>query len=363
MKLFEFRPVIVQRGFSLVELMVALVIGIVSTLALMQVGVTFEDQRKTTMGSGDMVDASAVALTTLRSNLQLAGFGLNAPAVIGCNLTIFRESDGSTVNMPLTPLDIVQEGANDVISVRSADFRRYADSRFADHTGNGNPFVLDRIYGFNVGDVFLVAHENEALALPCNFGEVTGVVSDPINPSGSIEHRNGAGGRYNAAGGNGVAYLDLGSGKGIMYNLGPQPVFTQFRVANGRLQRLDILSGVTTDILDDVVSFQAQYGFRDAAGKLVWSNTVIDADGKGTVGDDGDWYSLIAARVAVVIRHGKMEKPNEETGQCDASKPTETWSFGSLDVSALPDGRCYRYRIIETVVPMRNLMWGQEKKS
>jgi Tfp pilus assembly protein PilW len=51
-----------QLGLSLVELMVAMVIGLVSMLVLMQVGIVAENQKRTTIGSGSAVDSTAVAL-------------------------------------------------------------------------------------------------------------------------------------------------------------------------------------------------------------------------------------------------------------------------------------------------------------
>ena len=40
-----------QKGLSLVELMVALVIGMLTTLVIMQVFTVFEDQKRATTGS------------------------------------------------------------------------------------------------------------------------------------------------------------------------------------------------------------------------------------------------------------------------------------------------------------------------
>ncbi len=76
-------------------------------------------------------------------------------------------------------------------------------------------------------------------------------------------------------------------------------------------------------VVDNIVSIKAQYGF-DArvlpnynpalppAGNgmqvTVWSNTMIDADSDGTVGDPGDFQRVAAVRLAVVARARSVEK-------------------------------------------------------
>ena len=49
--LFDKRTFNNQAGFSLVELMVGLVIGLMATLVIMQVFSTFEGQKRTTTGT------------------------------------------------------------------------------------------------------------------------------------------------------------------------------------------------------------------------------------------------------------------------------------------------------------------------
>jgi type IV pilus assembly protein PilW len=142
-------------------------------------------------------------------------------------------------------------------------------------------------------------------------------------------------------------------------------------------------------LASDIVNLQAQYGFDTRAGVQVdsrvdkWSSVMLNADGTGTTGDGGDLARMIAVRVALVARSPIKEKRNA-AGVCDTTIDTATtnpvraansptWMAGNpttgilestpIDVSknsdgtANPDWKCYRYKVFETVAPLRNLLW------
>ena len=73
-----------------------------------------------------------------------------------------------------------------------------------------------------------------------------------------------------------------------------------------------------------------------------------------------DWAQVLAMRLAVVARSGLREKANPATGVCDITTAAPTWSGGTLDVSTDPNWQCYRYRVFETTVPLRNMIWRPE---
>jgi type IV pilus assembly protein PilW len=85
------------------------------------------------------------------------------------------------------------------------------------------------------------------------------------------------------------------------------------------------------------------------------------------------WANLIAVRIAAVSRSAQPEKPSSGvvTDPCDATTTEPQWTgtpwaaalgyATRLDVSAsvaAPDSwKCYRYRVFETTVPLRNWIW------
>jgi type IV pilus assembly protein PilW len=74
-----------QRGVTLIELMVGMVIGMLAILVISQVLLVSEGQKRTTTGGADAQVNGALALYTLQRDIQTAGYGFtSSPALIGC---------------------------------------------------------------------------------------------------------------------------------------------------------------------------------------------------------------------------------------------------------------------------------------
>ena len=61
------------KGFSLVEIMVALVIGMIAVLVVMQVARMSEGQKRTTTGAGDAQSSAALAMYSVQRDIKQAG--------------------------------------------------------------------------------------------------------------------------------------------------------------------------------------------------------------------------------------------------------------------------------------------------
>ena len=68
-----------------------------------------------------------------------------------------------------------------------------------------------------------------------------------------------------------------------------------------------------------------------------------------------------AIRIALVARSTQYERP-EPGSTCNTTTPAmaAAWSsWASFNTSNYPsDWQCYRYKVFETVVPLRNVLWG-----
>jgi type IV pilus assembly protein PilW len=62
----------------------------------------------------------------------------------------------------------------------------------------------------------------------------------------------------------------------------------------------------------------------------------------------------------MLARIGNYEKP-ASGANCDATTAAPTWtggSFPAVDIATVTSqDRCYRYRVFETTVPLRNMIW------
>ena len=94
-----------SAGFSLVEIMVAMVIGLLGMVIMLQVYTNFEGQKRTTAGGDDAQNAAAIALSGLQNNIQQSGWDI-ASGVLGCNLTLPASGVLPARVVPIAPVVI-----------------------------------------------------------------------------------------------------------------------------------------------------------------------------------------------------------------------------------------------------------------
>jgi type IV pilus assembly protein PilW len=219
------------------------------------------------------------------------------------------------------------------------------------------------VFNFNLGDAFLLYQSGKG----CIVGQVTSkdvaankltYAPDPSYPSPYTHHPEAS--IYNKVGGitsADAALFKFTDGSKIL-NLGPIPSLTTYSVINGALNSdaSAVFSGANEVVADGIVNLQAQYGvdtngdgtvdaYIDApAGNPHISD--LNADGKV---NQADWLRVRAIRVAILARGIQRENA------CDSKQPT--WSGGNFDMTTLPNWQCYRYRVFETVMPLRNVLW------
>src|SRR4051812_9186196 len=97
-----------HSGFTLIELMIGVVIGLMASLAVTHVLVNSEGQKRTTTSGSDAQVNGALALTTLQRALQPAGYGFTTtPNLIGCTVTaVFSGATVTDFPATLVPVTI-----------------------------------------------------------------------------------------------------------------------------------------------------------------------------------------------------------------------------------------------------------------
>lgn len=394
-----------QRGLSLIELMIALVIGLITILVITQFTISFQAQKRATVGDAESMDEGAVALYTLRREIMGAGFGIIDNDLTACRIQAHeaRPDTPATArdfSFSIYPVLIDQgaAGAPDTITVNysSSPMMATATMLIQDFPGDeATNLKLTSRYGFNPGDVIIVADSPKRNPpRDCSMYQVTKLPSDSENVN-ALEHHyemytNITGSvvpsRFNKAGGLGITIGGSVQGgakfepnKAKVFNLGPNPVSNAYTVQNNQLIFTEGLSGTSTVLLDNVVAFHAQFGIDARVGSptdlqvpaqnfvqgaggfsdrldLDGAGNTIDANGNGVVGDSGDWLRVGAVRIAIVVRNRQPEINPD--GSCSATTATPSWGWGSVVSSALSaDWRCYKYKVFESVVPLRNMMW------
>lgn len=378
------------RGFSLVELLVSVVIGLLALVFATRLITGAEQNKANALGGSDAMQNGMLAMFSISGDAQQAGFGLNDPVVVGCN-TRFSDTDGYSLApaargadtvFPLAPALIESGGSGpDRITLYAGSSMSGTGTlRVTSNYIGGTRLDVDRIpYGFNLGDVVVVAPDNIG-AGDCALSQIS---DDPGRLDAPPKQQyvmvaGGTGFRYNR-GSLGPSYT---AGMARIFNLGPAKslAFHTWSVDNGFLQlRSTDLAGsgrAAQTVADNIVSIKAQYGFDTRTGGAFvpqdglqvgrWSASMIDADGSGVVGSAGDYQHIAALRIAVVARSAARERPAAD-GECSATtaSPVVFASAVPEGVDASPitldvggdDWRCYRYRVFETIVPLRNAGW------
>lgn len=153
--------------------------------------------------------------------------------------------------------------------------------------------------------------------------------------------------RYNKPTGTGPNYTLAG----ILYSIGQAPVVNRYYIQNDNLVVDAVLLGaVAQPVAAGIVQLQAQYGRDNNA------DGVIDVWNEVAPASSTEWAGVIAVRLGLVARSAESVRPNAD-GTCSATTAAPTWAGGSLDLSARADWRCFKYRVFESTISLRNMIW------
>jgi len=415
-----------ERGFSMVELLVAMLIGLIGMIIIFQVFEVSESIKRSTTSGGDAQQNGVIALYTMERDFKNAGMGFNDSTFVGCNLVGWdrtrapQDFPPAGVTMKLAPVFITSGAATtdpDQISVIYGSQPQAAGSvplfSDMDATKNGaEDLFITNPFGYGVGDLLVLVEPGTAKN--CSIMEVSKINGNQITHdltsyfAAGTQHDP----RFNKVGGLGVVYQGVGTANtsrvfnlGNLYNKAPggtapanPPVYNVYAVANGSLTvtsqfQVDNGQPVVTSVADNIVHMRALYGLDDGINDAVTVTYNVGAavKGDGIVDRYVDaatfnallaaapppaptpWANLIAVRIAVVSRSALPEKPSSGklSDPCDATVSEPQWTGTPwaatlnyktrLDVSAIvaapDDWKCYRYRMFETTIPLRNWIW------
>ncbi len=348
--------------------MVGMFVGLLGIITIFQVFAVFEGYKRTTTSGGDAGQAGAVALFLLERNLRMSGYGINQPALLGCSVDAYNSNltAPSTFTFLMLPL-IISPGAGtapDSITVAYGNSAYVAapTSLTQNMASPTSTFQVANRFGMQTGDLVIAAESGK----PCSLAEITGLpggagLTNNVNHADGV-YVNAAGtstqSTYNSAAGLATSYTT----NGVLYDIGPTPVVTTFSIVNGQLtSSTNLGSNGNLVVADGIVQMKAQYGMDDGLNNGTLSHASY-------VANDGvvdryvnsapvSWTQVLSVHIAIVARSALMERADPTTGVCNITTAAPTWSGGTLDVSADPNWKCYRYKVFETTVPLRNMLW------
>ncbi|MFY9314458.1 MAG: PilW family protein [Burkholderiales bacterium] len=347
-------------GFSLMELMVGLAIGMIAMVTIVQVMSFFEAQRRTTSGSADAQTNGGIALYAISRDLQMAGYPLMTTTDSPLECTTITSNVAGITSIGPVALANGTAGASpasDSITIRyGTTLSGGAPTQISSLVGSAASVGSN--LGCQLGDITLIMS-----GVSCAISRVpptptTNISAPTANPN-TVTLENTA---LAAAGAN---LSCLGTWNEITY-----------AVNAGNLERTAVVNGVstTTPIVAGIVNLQAQYGISAAANTsqvTAW----VNAETVGGV----DWAApsvsnrnrIKAVRIAVVARNARLE-PEVVSAACTsttAAAPGGVCAWEGSVASPAPvvdlstgnaNWNRYRYRVFETIIPLRNVIWSKD---
>jgi type IV pilus assembly protein PilW len=363
----------VERGVTLIELMVGLVLGLLTTVVIAQVLATSEAQRRGTSIGSDAQTNGALALYTLQREVMSAGYGMAERAnAFGC--TIRAQVSGTNLDIAFEPLRIMPAaapGGSDVLMVMASQKENFSTPLrvFSGDTAASNLFRVNHTLGVEVGDL-LVAVPPQGLTPPtdCHIFNATSVDATQLS------HDAQANAPWNQAPGTGpmagVVYPPLSS----LINMGTV-ARREFGVnaANAALTEtlyssLSGAVGAPQDMYANVVNFQALYGVDTN------NDGTVDVYNKVQPTTAAAWQNVQSLRLVIVTRSAQRERdpvtaalPSANMGSSptvDGATACGSSQCVVADVSSgNPDWQHHQYKVFDTVVPLKNLAWNKCDRS
>ncbi|CAJ0726750.1 Prepilin-type N-terminal cleavage/methylation domain-containing protein [Ralstonia mannitolilytica] len=393
-----------QTGLSLIELMVALVISMAIVGAVFGLMSVSEGRKRTTMSVNDINQSGVFALYQLDKAIRSAGSGFsqNWPLTYGCRLNVNLNGDQilpSPTKIPppfdklstlggfrLVPLLIVQNGtsgSSDAIITMAGNAgygeipTEFSNTAPTVSKGVANLSLVNTMT-FNAGNLVLVADRNNTAGnvQPCYVGQVqanfTGSVATQLPLAGAYDASVGLDGNVSSISATGVA-MNLGNVGG-----GNLPGFAVYGVgANNTLMFYDLLQSgsngyVAVPLADGVMEMHALYGIDpDNSGNVSWQAPTGAFDAatlsNGTQTAAANLYAIKAIRIGLILRTSLPERAQQFVGTASAATANGVVTPGPLvlfaDVPNLAYTRKltgaeqnYRYRVLETTIPLRNTL-------
>lgn len=350
-----------NRGFSLVELMIATVVGMLGILAIMTVFLVSEGQKHTTTGGAEAHENALIGLVTVERDLRAAGLGL-----VGLDCATVNGFSTALGNFNFAPLPVtitpdspvagtdritIVHGTSSFGNIPTTLTGPMATSDDVLTTANGDGFVL--------GDFIMIWEPSKA----CSLIQAS---ADSVNAGGiwTIAHLPSAATPFNPPIGTNI-FPAGGYGSGArVTNMGPAPccqvpaalapmVRREYFVQGTSLMARDrniadtsVAPANPAARVEGLIAIRAQYG-RDT-----------DGDGYIDVYDTtapANAAQLVAIRVAVVARSGQLEKTAVSPATLTLWQGGTTANGGAIALDAT--AQLYRYKVYQTTIPLRNVIW------
>ena len=361
-----------MAGFSLVEILVALVIGLIGVVVMMQVFSMNEGQRRTAVSGDDAIGTGSVTLFGIQREIQRSGLGISSPQLVGCSLSGLVAGGASIALAPVminsALFDADKDPNTDTLMIIGGNGNGSVEGAGIEVIA-GSVLTLRSAGAFVVND--RVVPTPKARAATCDL--VVNTVAVVNSPTVEL-----------ASAPTGILAKDY------LFSLGLTPTVNAYRVRN---QVLTVCNYVTNNcgssankdnpavwvpIANNIVSLRAQYG-RDTSvpmdGVDKWDRVAPApaANPQYLNFEKGcAWLRVSTVRLVLVARSSQPEKltstgahvwPNPLLWAGSDALAESLDATEAADVAiALPSPgvgwptwQDFRYKTFQTIIPLRNI--------
>ena len=335
-----------QRGFSLIEIMVGIVIGMIAVLVIYQVFAAAEGIKRNTTSVGDALQNGLLSSFILGIELANASNGVSyATRELS---TCVATTSAATSFRPI-PVLITDGGAaatpDSFVVNYSMSQRLVATAPFTAPAAAGADYAVQSPLGFKANDVILAI----SMSGDCAPSRVTSVAGPDVNGVVTITHTGAAVGF-----GNDAQLMNLGpknSGQRVAYD-----------IASGTLRSTALWNDtgapqgtpVPNAVASNIVNMKLLYGIDNLAGGVNWVPATGQWSAANVLAANISQLGRIrAVRIGFVVQGEQFDKAKYDD---DVLNPP-TWSlFDGTYTGPLTKG--FRYRTYEMTIPLRNPIWN-----
>ena len=370
-----------QLGMTLVELLVAMGIGLAVTVAITSLLIASENHKRTTTSTNDAEQTGAYAVYALDRAIRGGGSGFAFSAfgtdrgVLGCKLNVSNilpradalpDPFGSTAflttsaNLRMAPVLIAKnqsQAGSDVVVVMNGSGAAGGVPRQVTGGGSATTLILDNSVGFAVNDLALVSQSG---ITDCLLEQVTNISGATLTVGGTYSTTGPSTATLETLASNTATYVTpLGNATANNVQL------TLYGVGGNRtLFSYDLLRATgdaSQAIADGVDQMHAIYGV-DTNGDGIRDDWAAPDDTgydiATVMSTPATMRKIIAVRVSLVLRSNYYDKNPISPGTLTLFSGLTNAAGTSLaqSVTLGADDQHYRYRVFEFTVPLRNML-------
>lgn len=369
-----------QHGFTIVELMVALVVSLLAATGIYTIFSQSSAQQSRTAETQDMWQQARIAMAMIERDVRMVGFGMNPSA--GCSRILAYDSRlGGTGFFETYPIQSVDQSSPDYdpsstagASTQSITLRIGTDGMGAVPVTFIDKAPSNTAANFHVTDVTNI-HINDLLLVRLATGicALVQVTNDPLTSGFVVAHTQG-GSYFNTSGG--LADLGLGASPQVtitvddmdnarIYNLGQGETEIRYTISDDssisstvdetptlRRSTRSVLDGKTTTqpIARGIVALQVRYGYDE------------NNDGRVDAYDVWDAAKVDFARTVRIAMLARSTMPDRSyRGPTSYNLLGANYVVPSSNGDGCVNGDCrpYRHQLFQTEIPLRNMIIGQ----